>query len=360
MKEKLIKYKWRLLISSVLILLPSLFGLILWNELPEKIAVHWGPSGEADGWGSPLFAVIGFPLILLAVHWLCMIITFCDKKQEGQSRKAFEMIFWIMPVISIFVSGIMYASALDVGMNTFAYVCILLGAVFIVIGNYLPKCKQNRTLGIKLRWTLANEENWNKTHRLGGKIGVVCGVLTLLTAFLPSIVFPFVAIGLILANVIIPTVYSYRLYRKHLHEGVVYTFEKHSKTRTLLMVILIVSVVVLCLITLFTGDINTTVGEDTLTIDAPYRSGTTIQYDKIERLELVESFDAGERVNGFGTPKLSLGWFKNDAFGTYTLYGYTKSDVCTVLVSDGKTIAVALESAEQTRALYEALKGKVK
>ena len=126
------------------------------------------------------------------------------------------------------------------------------------------------------------------------------------------------------------------------------------------MVILIVSVVVLCLITLFTGDINTTVGEDTLTIDAPYRSGTTIQYDKIERLELVESFDAGERVNGFGTPKLSLGWFKNDAFGTYTLYGYTKSDVCTVLVSDGKTIAVALESAEQTRALYEALKGKVK
>jgi len=360
MKEKFVKYKWRLLISSLLILLPTLFGLIMWDKLPEKMATHWGTTGDADGWSSALFAVVGFPLVLLAIHWLCMIITFCDKKQDNQSRKAFEMIFWIMPATTLFVSGMMYATALGVELNMFAYISVLLGVMFIVIGNYLPKCKQSRTLGIKIRWTLANEENWNKTHRLGGKIGVICGVLTLLCAFLPSKVFPFVAIGLILANVVIPTVYSYRLYRKHLREGVVYTFEKYSKVSTAIVTLLIVAVLAFCAVISFTGEVEATIGDDALLIEASFWNDAEIAYSKIERVELAESFDAGERINGFGSPRLLLGWFENDAFGKYELYGYARRDVCVVLTVDGKTVAIALESAEETRAFFEELKDQVK
>lgn len=358
MKAKLLQHKWKLLITSVVILLPALFGLIVWDKLPERVAVHWGVSGNADGWSSALFAVLGLPLILLALHWFCMIVTFCDKKQDGQSRKAFGMIFWIVPVISLYVCGMMYATAFGLKFDMYMYISVLLGVMFIVIGNYLPKCKQNRTLGIKIAWTLANEENWNKTHRLGGKVGVACGVLTLLCAFLPSTAFPFVAFGLILANVIVPTVYSYRLYRRHLREGVVYTFAERSKASVIFSVILTVLVVVFCLVICFTGEVKAVVSEHSLSIEATFWEDALIDLDRIEGVELVERFDAGTRVNGFGSPRLLLGWFENDTLGSYTLYGYTKSDVCIVLTVDGKTVAVGLESAEETRALYETLTSK--
>lgn len=356
MKAKILRYKWRLLISSVLILLPTLFGLIVWDKLPEEMATHWGASGNADGWSSTLFAVVGLPLVLLALHWLCMLITFCDKKQDRQSRKAFGMIFWIIPVISLFVCGMMYAIAFDAEFDMFAYISVLLGIMFIVIGNYLPKCKQNRTLGIKLTWTLANEENWNKTHRLGGKVGVTCGVLTLFCAFLPSAVFPFVAFGLILANVVIPTVYSYCLYRKHLREGVVYTFAKGNKVAT---IVLIIAVVSLLLVICLTGNVTAVCGEDSLRIEASFWEDLTVRYEDIEGVEFFESCDAGRRVNGFGTPHLLLGYFENDTFGSYTRYSYTKSDACVVLTVDGKTVAVGLGSTEETRELFEALKERI-
>ncbi len=355
MKVKILRYKWRLLISSALILLPALFGMLVWDKLPEEMATHWSTAGDADGWSSTLFAVVGLPLILLALHWFCMLVTFCDKKQDGQSRKAFGMIFWIMPVISLFVCGMMYAIAFGVEFDMFAYISVLLGIMFIIIGNYLPKCKQNRTLGIKLSWTLANEENWNKTHRFGGKVGVICGVLVLFCAFLPSKVFPFVAFGLIVANVVIPTVYSYCLYRKHLREGVVYTFAKGNKIAAIPVTVLIVAVVSLLLVICLTGNVTAVCGENSLRIEASYWEDAEIAFDKIERVELIGNFDAGKRINGFGSPRLRLGWFESKDYGKYVLYSYTKSDACVVLTVDGKTVAVGLESAEETRALYEAL-----
>ena len=74
--------------------------------------------------------------------------------------------------------------ALGKEMNPALIVSLLLGFMFIIIGNYLPKCKQNFTLGIKIKWTLENEENWNKTHRFAGKVWFIGGFIMLLTAFL--------------------------------------------------------------------------------------------------------------------------------------------------------------------------------
>ena len=61
-----------LIMTSFIILLPILAGLLLWDQLPEQIPSHWNTDGEIDGWSSKPFAVFGLPLILLAVHWLCM------------------------------------------------------------------------------------------------------------------------------------------------------------------------------------------------------------------------------------------------------------------------------------------------
>ena len=206
--------KWKLLISSILILLPCLFGGIVWNSLPDQMATHWGADGEVNGWSGRLFAVLGLPIILLAFHWICILITMKDNQSNQQHKKVFGLIFWIIPVISLYVNGMIYATAFGVRLNLFMLLFALIGIGFMVIGNYLPKTKQNRTFGIKISWTLATEENWNQTHRFAGRLWFIIGLLCLPAAFLPEILRPFALFALILGAVIPPILYSYLFYKK--------------------------------------------------------------------------------------------------------------------------------------------------
>ena len=89
---------------------------------------------------------------------------------------------------------------------------LFMGALFVIIGNYMPKCKQSYTIGIKIPWTLNDEENWNKTHRMAGFLWVIGGVVIMATAFLGTFQLLFVVL---IPMVIIPFVYSYLLYKKN-------------------------------------------------------------------------------------------------------------------------------------------------
>lgn len=206
--------KRKLIISSLLIVLPILVGLIFWNKLPEQMATHWGSDGNADGWSDRAFAVFGLPLFLLAAHWVCMFFTARDPKNKQQNRKVFGMALWICPVTSWFANGIIYAAAFGIEFNIVALTLFLLGAMLVVIGNYLPKCKQNHTIGIKVKWALENEENWNATHRFGGKVWVVGGLLMMACVFLPEAVIPWILIILLPIVVAIPIVFSYAYSKK--------------------------------------------------------------------------------------------------------------------------------------------------
>ena len=177
------KNKLKLLISSIVILLPVIAGLILWNRLPERMATHWGITGAADGFSSKPFAVFAMPLFVLAVHWICVIVTAADPKNKNQTQKAVSLVFWICPFVSLFSGAVIYAAAFGMNFSINILLPVITGLIFIVIGNYLPKCKQNYTVGIKVIWALENEENWNATHRFGGKVWVIGGVLLMLCVF---------------------------------------------------------------------------------------------------------------------------------------------------------------------------------
>ncbi|MBR3755108.1 MAG: SdpI family protein [Clostridia bacterium] len=206
--------KKTLVITSLLILVPIIFGLLVWSDLPEKIPIHWGLDGTPDRYGSKGFAVFGFPLVVLALQWLCAVITEKDPKNKNQSKKALGLMLWIFPAVSLAVSALMYSYTLGSEPDIKAVMCVLLGIIYVAIGNYLPKCRQSHTVGIKIKWTLSDEENWNATHRFGGKIAVVCGVLVILCAFLPNTAAFAALICLALVMVAVPTVYSYRLFKK--------------------------------------------------------------------------------------------------------------------------------------------------
>ncbi len=203
--------KAKLIITSVLTLIPVLAGVILWDKLPETMVTHWGVGNTPDGFSSKAMAVFGLPLILLAVHWVCLFAAKADPKSKNINSRMLDLVLWICPVLSVVLGTVTYSYSLGHEVNVQAVVTIIVGVMFVIVGNYLPKCKQSYTMGIKLPWTLSDEENWNKTHRLAGKLWVACGIVMLVMSFVPGIAV--MAVTLAFA-VIIPTVYSYMLYRK--------------------------------------------------------------------------------------------------------------------------------------------------
>ena len=213
------KNKKKLILTSIIILLPIVIGLILWNKLPDKIPTHWNAAGEVDGWSSKAFAVFGLPGFLLAVHWLCLLGTNADPKKQNIDGKVLSIVFWVCPVISDLGAVLMYGTALGMQFAVEKIIPSLVGITFIIIGNYLPKCKQSYTMGIKLPWTLNDKDNWNRTHRLGGKLWVACGVVVILSMFLPNKFMVAIFLSVVAVAVFVPTVYSYLIFREKEKRG---------------------------------------------------------------------------------------------------------------------------------------------
>ena len=205
------KNKGTLIVTTLVMLIPMLVGLLLWNKLPEPMPSHWDINGEVDGWSSKGFAVFFFPALLLAIHWLCVFASCADPKSKNYTPKMITLVLWICPVLSLVVNSMVYAAGLGYEISIEIVMPLLVGLMLVIVGNLLPKCRQSYTMGIKLPWTLNNEENWNKTHRFGGKLWVIGGVIILATAFVGSF---WILMGVLIVMVAAPTIYSYCLYRK--------------------------------------------------------------------------------------------------------------------------------------------------
>ena len=210
------KYKGTLIVTSLIMLIPILVGLLIWDQLPEQVPFHWGINGEVDGWANKTQAVFLMPCLLLAIHWVCVLASCADPKSANYNRKSFLLVLWICPVLNLLLNTLVYASALGYAIGVEIIMPLFMGVLFIFIGNLLPKMRQTYTMGIKLPWTLANEENWNKTHRFSGKIWVCGGVIIMATAFVGSF---WILLGVLIVMIALPTIYSYALYRKQISEN---------------------------------------------------------------------------------------------------------------------------------------------
>ena len=220
MKKMIKKYLPTLIITALLTLLPIVFGLIVWAKLPDPMPSHFNSAGEADGFMSKAVAVFAMPAALLLIHVICALVTLMDPKRNNIDGKPFLMVLWICPVMSILVNGLVYAYALGGKINITTGALIGCGILFIILGNYLPKCGQNYSIGIKTPWALNDENNWRATHRFGGKIYVAMGVITVISAFvIPSFANAaalfWVYFVLVMISSAAPMAYSYIYYLKH-------------------------------------------------------------------------------------------------------------------------------------------------
>ena len=209
------KYLSTMIAASAVILIPMVVGLLLWNRLPEQITIHWGLNNTPDGWAGKQIVVFGVPALLLAAQWVGVLLTSLDPKVKNADGKPMKIVLWLIPAISLVVCGVIYGYALGLDFNMDNVALLLVGMLFLIIGNYLPKCKQSYTLGIKLPWTLKSEANWNATHRFGGKVWMLGGLLLTQCVFLPKNLLGVAILVIMPALVLIPVVYSFVYYNRY-------------------------------------------------------------------------------------------------------------------------------------------------
>lgn len=203
-----------LILTSMVILFPMFWGLMIWSQLPNQIPIHFNIADQADNFQPKPLVVFGLPIFLLLVHLFVIFMIGRDPKNRTMNEKMVKVNHWLTPIVSLSISYLIYSKALGSTTNPSVFVSVLLGLIFVIMGNYMPKLKVNHTVGIRLSWTLQSEDNWHKTHRLAGKLWVLGGLILLLEAGL-QFALSYVLVLVILAIVLIPVMYSYQLSRKN-------------------------------------------------------------------------------------------------------------------------------------------------
>lgn len=191
--------------------------IIVYPSLPDLIVTNWGFNGDVSyGGKSTLWMLMGMNAGLFVLFF---IIPKIDPKGSNYAKvdgfySSFRM------VMIIFMAGLTEIVMLSADnpnrFNVGKIVMLAISLLFMFIGNYLPKCKQSYTLGIKTMWTLADERVWNDTHRIGGVTFVVMGLVGFVSAlFLPENVCMYIFLISTLGGTVFTFVYSYLSYRKY-------------------------------------------------------------------------------------------------------------------------------------------------
>jgi uncharacterized membrane protein len=159
-----------------------------WQAFPEIVPIHWNLSGQADNFGPGKVSAIGFPLVMVGIYALFLLLPFFDPKQEKYEQ--FQKPYHIIKAVLVVFCSLMYLATslyiLGYPVRIEQVMPLLIGILFVVLGNYMGKLKINWFIGVKTPWTLSSEEVWNKTHRFSGKLFVLSGFLMMAQAWLPE------------------------------------------------------------------------------------------------------------------------------------------------------------------------------
>lgn len=325
-------------------LLPALIGLVLWSTNPQTVF--------------PL-AVLFTPVLLALTLALCLHLTEKLEKDREKNKKINSVVIWIIPVLSNVTFWISYAVAVQrMEVPVLRILSWLFAAMYLVLGNYLPKCRPNSVVGFRVKWTASTEENWNATHRLAGPCYVVCGFLMLIGSFLlpEKAAEGRLAALLVLSNVI-PLAYSYAFYKKQQRQGV--AFQPRPKWEGKLNKAALgftAAILVLVAGSLFTGSVKYRFSDTALNVDVSYYGSASIPYADISGVELRRENVDGVRQWGLGSFRLLAGLFENEEFGTYTRMTYYNPQSAIVLKTDtGKTYVLSGKDPAETAAIYRQL-----
>lgn len=210
------KTKVVVIINSILSALVLIFGLQSRAAFPDPMAVHWGISGQADGFGSVFTGIWLIPLMVIGLTFLLAGIPAIDPLRDNIKKFAGEYNLFIL----IFAISMLYVQMLSLAYNLGwinninPYFIPTIGILMIFVGQLISKAHRNYFIGIRTPWTLQDERVWDETHKRAGRVFKISGVLSLFGIFFPNY-----AIWILMVPILFAAFYSivlsYVLYRKY-------------------------------------------------------------------------------------------------------------------------------------------------
>ncbi|MDD3270102.1 MAG: SdpI family protein [Syntrophomonadaceae bacterium] len=211
-----VKQDWPLWLVMAGLLLAA---VLVYPHLPAKVPGHWNIHGEIDAYYPKSFGAFFEPLMVIAVYLLMLFTPLIDPKRNNYLRfaGAYRLLRWAV----VLCFGLLYAATILVALGYPVNVALLVKAsvamLFIITGNFMSQFRHNYFVGIKTPWTLASEEVWQRTHRMGARIWVAGGLICLATAPVQASWGAYVFFIAVLVMVMVPMVYSYVVFHK-LHD----------------------------------------------------------------------------------------------------------------------------------------------
>lgn len=200
----------------IVVFLPFIYLAYIWNDLPEKVPMHWGLDGEVNRYGDKIELLMIPFLLPVLIYGIFLVVPAIDPKNKiAQMGSKYQSIKVLLTVfMSILALFIIYTAKNESFSNPNMLV-LLIGILYLILGNYFKTIKANYFIGIRTPWTLENETVWNDTHKMGGIMWFIGGIIIVFSSLIletKSNYNLFIAITLII--VIIPVVYSYLRFNK--------------------------------------------------------------------------------------------------------------------------------------------------
>jgi uncharacterized membrane protein len=207
--------KLSIILIAVLILAGIIISAVMYPRLPEQVASHWDVNNQVNGYMPRFWGAALMPLITIAMAALFLVIPEIDplKANIAKFREAFNVFIVMIVAFMLFIHILTLVYNLGITFPISVAMMPAMGLIFVFAGVMMSKAKRNYFIGIRTPWTLANDTVWDETHKLGSKLFIGAGILSMLTAFMGENGF-WVLMIILLGAALVPTVYSYVLFAR--------------------------------------------------------------------------------------------------------------------------------------------------
>ena len=209
--------RWFGLVAAALAVAMSVWAF---PQLPPRVATHWNLQGTPDGFSGRGWAIAIVPIMLVIMTVIFNVLPKVDPRRENYQK--FLSSYWLIAnaviVFLLVAHGMILAAGMGMSIKIDRLMPLGVGLLFVFLGNYLTRVEPNWFVGIRTPWTLSSDTVWRKTHRTGGLLMVLGGVVLAISAFLPRPAFLALFVVTIVVVGVIPMVQSYVLWKREKHD----------------------------------------------------------------------------------------------------------------------------------------------
>ncbi|MGG4441968.1 SdpI family protein [Brevibacillus fortis] len=197
-------------LSMLFFFISVVLGVICYPSMPDQMVIHWGPNGEPNGFAPKLVGVSFIPVVMLFIF----VAVRSQKQYYQKFQSSHDTILNTLMIVLLVIHGVIIAYGYGYMLNIGIFVTLILGILFVTIGNFMPRFRHNYLIGIRTPWTLASEEVWKNTHLLSSRVFFIGGILIMLTSFLPTTIHYILLLIITLVTILISIGSSHYYYKK--------------------------------------------------------------------------------------------------------------------------------------------------